>query len=253
MKPNERQLIIMDILHQEGKISVKELVTLFAISAETIRRDLNALSRAGKLQKIHGGGILPRLIGEGPFQQRLSENVAAKRDIAKRAAALILPGDTLFIDTGSTTLSFAEELVQIDELTIITNSCDIAKITGSNPTSRVFLLGGAYHADNHETTGPLAIEQISKFQANTCVLTIGGIHSEAGLTDYNIDEALIAQAMIKQSEKVIILADSTKLNKIAAFKVASLAEIDTLVCEIEPDADLKQSLTKHHKNWTNND
>jgi len=244
MKPNERQLLIIDILHQQGKITVKELVSHFEISAETIRRDLSTLSNAGKIQKIHSGAILPRLVGEGLFQQRMGESVAEKRRIAKNACSLILPSETLFIDTGSTTLMFAEELTAIDDLTVITNSSDIAKIISTNDSAQVFLVGGHYSADNRETTGPMAISQIRKFRVDHVILTIGGIHAKAGVTDFNIDEALIAQAMIEQADNIIVLADSSKFNQIAPFEVTSLKQIGSFVCSSKPDKVLDDALER---------
>lgn len=244
MKPNERQLIIMDVLHQDGEVTVKSLVSLFGISAETIRRDLTALSQAGKLQKTHGGAILPRMVGEGPFQQRMRENIVAKRNIAKKACSFIQPGDVLFIDTGTTTLCFAEELNAIDSLTVITNSVDIAKVLGANSSNRVFLLGGQFSIDNCETTGPMVISQISQFRADYAVITIGGLDGSAGVTDYNYDEAMIARAMLKQAKKRMVLSDSSKFYQIAPFEVAILPDVDLVISNSYPDADLLEVLSE---------
>ncbi len=221
---------------------VKELVTRFGTSAETIRRDLSALSFAGKLQKTHGGAVLPRIAGEGLFQQRMGENTAAKRQIAKKACSLILPGETLFIDTGSTTLSFAEELTAIDSLTIITNSADIVRVVAANKSSQIFLLGGTYSADNRETIGPMAISQIRKFRVDHTILTIGALHAKAGITDFNNHEALIAEAMIEQTESVIVLADSSKFGQIAPYQIANLDQISCLVSEAVSSDALTQAL-----------
>ena len=242
MKIRDRQLKIIEILRNEGKVSVRGLVSQLGTSAETIRRDLSSLSDAGKLHKTHGGAVLPRITGEGPFQQRLENNIAAKRQVAKRACPLISPGDTLFIDTGSTTLIFAEELALIDNLTIITNSADIAKIVATNHSSQVFLVGGLYSADNRETTGPMVISQIDKFRVTHTVLTIGGIDAKTGVTDFNVNEAHVAQAMIQQASNVIVLADSSKLNQIAPFEVSSLTQINSFVCNISPDESLRAAL-----------
>jgi len=243
MKPSVRQLLILDILHHKGQVQVHELVSEFGISAETIRRDLNALSISGRLHKTHGGATLPQLIGEGPYQQRMRENVTAKRQIAQKACELILPGETIFIDTGSTTLAFAEELSAIDDLTIITNSADIAKVTGLMKMRQVFLVGGQYSADNRETIGPLAISQIANFRANHTILTVAGVHLKAGITDFNCNEAHVAKAMIQQSTNIIVLADSTKLGLVAPFEVASLEQVDCLVCNSSVDASLEKALT----------
>lgn len=246
MKPNHRQALIMDILYESGKITVKDLVARLNVSAETIRRDLTLLWKAGKLQKTYGGAISPRIPGEGPFQQRMNENMAAKRGIAQLGSTLILPGDSLLIDTGTTTLAFAEALVGIDNLTVITNSADIARTMGSNRTSDVFLVGGQHNADNNETIGPMAIEQLNQFWTTHAILTIGGIHETSGIGDFNIDEALVGRTMVKQAENVIVLADPSKLDKVTPYKVADLEQIDQLVCHKEPGESLKKALELAH-------
>ena len=245
MRPHDRQAKIIDFVRQDGRVSVEELATRFGFSPETIRRDLGILSGAGKIHKIHGGAMSPRIVGEGLLKQRMLENVAAKRHIAQQACRIISPGDTLFIDTGSTTLTFAEELAGIDDLTVITNSVEIAGNLGAgNASTRVFLLGGEYHADNRETCGLMAVEQISAFRADYAVLTIGGVDADAGVMDFNIDEAQVARAMIARAESTVMLADSSKHNRIASFAVGPLRRFDYLVCEIEPGGPLKDALVR---------
>lgn len=239
MKPSERQAKIISILRKKGRVTVEELVSQLETSPETIRRDLSALSAAGKLQKVHGGAILSSMIGEGPFQQRMGESVAAKCQIAEKACKLISPGDTLFIDTGSTTLIFAEELASIENLTVVTNSTDIAKIVATQSSTQVYLVGGSYNAEVRETTGPMAISQLRQFRMNHAILTVGAVDAQAGIMDFNIDEAQLAKIMIDQSENIIVLADSSKLNRIGSFIVAPLEKIDYLICESEPDRHLK--------------
>jgi len=242
MKPSERQSEISRILRNKGRISVEMLVTKLGTSPETIRRDLTALSSAGKLQKVHGGAILPRIIGEGAFQQRMQENLVAKYQIAEKACTLVSPGDTLFIDTGSTTIIFAEELASIDNLTVVTNSTDIAKILGAQSTSQVFLVGGSYNAENRETIGLLAISQLKQFNMKHVILTIGGIDAKAGIMDFNIDEAQVAKTMIEHAENIIVLADTSKFNRSGAFSVTSLDKIDYLVSNSAPVEPLKTAL-----------
>ncbi len=247
MHPHDRQVEITDFVRQQGRVSVDELAARFTSSPETIRRDLGVLSEAGKIHKVHGGARSPRIFGEGLLRQRMLENVAAKRHIARKACELISPGDTLFIDTGSTTLIFVEELVTIADITVITNSIGIAASIGasSNPI-RLFLLGGEYNTDNGETCGLMAIEQINSFRANYAVLTVGGIDADAGVMDFNVDEAQVARAMIKQSENTIMLVDSTKFDRIASFAVSSFHQVSCLVSERSPDGQLKDVLVRQN-------
>lgn len=239
MKIKKRQIKLIEIVRKREKVSVDELATLLETSHETIRRDLTLLSETGKILKVHGGARMPRVMGEGPFKQRLSENVDAKMQIAQSAAALFEPGETLFVDTGSTTLLFVEALANISDLTIITNSTEIARTFATNNTSgSVFLLGGEFSAGNSQTIGAMAATQVRAFRAHHAVLTVGALDARSGAMDYNIDEAQIARAMIEQSESVTILADSSKLGSVASFEVCPLSSINRLVTDEAPKDDL---------------
>lgn len=249
MKPKERRSRIFDTIRQEGRVSVDKLATEFNSSAETIRRDLNKLSKTGKIQKIHGGAMLPGPSAEGPYQQRMGENARAKRLAAQKACELISPGDTLFIDTGSSTLFFAEEAVRIPGLTVITNSAEVARVLSSSENgASVFLLGGEYNADNRETMGPMTILQLDAFHANYAVLATGGIDAIAGVMSFDSGEAAVARAMLGRAENAIVLADSSKCGRIAPYVIGRLDQFDHLVCEVEPGQLLKNALDQSNVN-----
>ena len=243
MRPRDRQLRIIDLVRTQGKVSVDELVQEFSSSAETIRRDLTLLSANGKIKKIHGGALPLRDFGEGPFAQRMLQNAEAKRLIADKARQLVSPGDSLFIDTGSTTLVMAETLMTINELTVITNSTAIARVIGSaNETARVYLLGGSYNEDNRQTCGAMALNQLNGFHCNLAILTVGAISADAGVMDYSFDEAAIASAMVAHTDRVIILVDASKFDRVAPFVVAPFDRIDVLVSDEMPQGLLAERL-----------
>jgi DeoR/GlpR family transcriptional regulator of sugar metabolism len=243
MRPRDRQFRIIDMVRTQGKVTVDELVATCAASAETIRRDLTLLAANGKIQKVHGGAMPTRDFGEGPFAQRMQQNGAAKRLIAQKARQLVSPGDTLLIDTGSTTLVIAEELAGIDDLTVVTNSTAIAKtISSANKAAQIYLLGGTYNEDNRQTCGNMALNQLDSFHGNLAILTVGAIAADIGAMDYSCNEAEIASAMIARSDKVILLVDSSKFDRVAPFVVASFDKIDALVCERSPQGALADSL-----------
>lgn len=232
MKVRNRQDRLVEIVRTEEQASVERLASLLGASRETIRRDLTHLAGLGKLRKVHGGAVMPSVIGEPGFQQRLSENAPAKAAIAKRAAGLFKPGEAMFMDTGSTTLFFAEEIARVGGMTIVTNSSEIARVIDAADTGhRVFLLGGEYRAGNSQTFGTMVVEQIRSFRAHHSVLTVGALDERSGAMDYNIEEAQVARAMIAQSRKVTILADRSKFGALASFEVCALARIDTLICD----------------------
>jgi len=245
MNPVERQNEIVNIIRQRNRVAVDELARFLKISKETIRRDLSELSRAGKIQKFHGGASLPMMTGEGPFRDRMGDNASEKISIATEAVKLITPGETLLIDTGSTTLYFAEKLAELSRLTVVTNSAEIARVVSlSSPQSKTFLLGGEFNADNRQTVGSMAISQIRSFRAHHAIITVGALDLRTGVMDFCIEEAQVARAMIEQAESVTVLIDNSKLGRIASFEVCALDQIDTLVCDQQPPDTFQAALTE---------
>jgi DeoR/GlpR family transcriptional regulator of sugar metabolism len=243
MKPKQRQSRIMDVVAREGGATVDALAEEFGVSAETIRRDLSHLAMTGALQKVHGGARRLRLHAEGSFQERMGEDAAAKQVIAQKLAALVEPGDTLFMDTGTTTLFCADALAEVERLTVITNSVRVAQtLSRGSGRARVFLLGGEFAADNAQTKGALALDQIDRFQADHAVLAVAAIDPAFGAADADFDEAQIARRMMANAAHVIVVAQAAKLGRKAAHRVCRLDEIDMLVCDKVPDEPFRAAL-----------
>ena len=243
MKKKYRHDKIVEIIRKNEQATVEELAVQLQISRETIRRDLTELASFGKVHKVHGGATLPRAFGEGPFHKRMSDNAEAKVRIAQAAVPLFSAGETIFVDTGSTTLYFAEALTDISGLTIVTNSTEIARtVSMSDSANRMFLLGGEFSPDNRQTVGTMVASQIRSFRSHHAVLTIGALDSQTGAMDFNIEEAQVARAMIEQSQSVTILMDASKFNQLASFEVCCLAQIDRLVCDTAPPDILGEAL-----------
>lgn len=244
LSPARRRAAIFDLIVRRGEVSVDVLATRFATSSETIRRDLNRLAENGHIRKVHGGAR--RLPGsteeEGAFDERMVRNTHAKRVLAEKARALVHPGQTVFMDTGSTTLLSAQALASTRQLTIITNSVAIADTFASqSSSSSVYLLGGEYRNDNRQTVGPATVQDAMQFQADSAILTVGGIDAN-GAWDYSHDEARVARAMMSASRSLTVLADHTKFGCKAAFKVCTLAQIDDLVTDTKPVGTLASAL-----------
>jgi DeoR family glycerol-3-phosphate regulon repressor len=246
LRPDARRERIVQMVRERERVSVDELAEALGTSKETIRRDLADLADRGRLRKIHGGATLSdfRHLGpeaEGPYQARLSENAEAKRAIARRAIQLFEPGDTMFVDTGSTTLLFAEELAQARGLTVVTNSAAIAALAARGEQQTTFLIGGEYRAESAENLGPMAVEQISRFHPYHAVLTVGAIE-RAGILDFDLKEADVARAMIAQVRSVTVLADTSKFGRGGLIKIAALSAVDRIVTEAEPPRDIAAAL-----------
>lgn len=246
MRPNLRRERIEQVVRERERVTVDALAELLGTSRETIRRDLSELAQRGRLRKIHGGATvaeirLPEPDVEGSFQGRISENAEAKRAIARCAVQCFQPGDTLFVDTGTTTLWFAEELAAANGLTVITNSAAIAAFAARGPSSSTFLIGGEYRADGTENLGPLAVEQIGQFHAIHAVLAVGSIET-AGVFDFDVREADVARAMIAQARSVTVLADASKFGRGGLIKVASLDAVARVITEAAPPDDIAAAL-----------
>jgi len=244
MRPRARRERILELLRDtdSGRLTVEELAQSLKISQETIRRDLTRLASGGLISKFHGGAALPQPSGEGPFRTRMAERLRDKRAIAHAAAALFRTGDTILVDTGSTTIVFAEELARQSGLTIITNSVIIAQtMTRGRNGHRAFLIGGEYSDEAMENLGALAVRQVSQFHAIHAVITVGAIAIE-GAMDYKLEEAEIARAMIAQARQLTVIADSSKLEKAGLFRVCRLDDIDRLVTDARPEGALSEAL-----------
>lgn len=229
LTPGVRQAGITEYVGRRGSASVEELAAAFDASAETIRRDLSALAEAGRLRKVHGGARAVQTLVEGSFEERMNRNAPAKREIADKLRRLIEPHMTLLIDTGSTTVACSEVLSDISDLTVITNSFRNADVfaKGSGNAS-VLILGGRYAADNAQTVGAMTVSEISNFHADRVILTVAAINETGGM-DFSVDEAQVARAMIAAADELIVVADSSKFNQRAPFRVCGLDQIATLV------------------------
>ena len=242
MRPKLRQNAILDLLRQHERLSVAALAERLAISQESIRRDLTALASRNLVRKLHGSATLPPTDMESPFNVRVGEMAAQKRQIARAAAALPGEGDSLFIDTGSTTIAFAEELARRERLTVVTNSPAIAdRLARTRRFTGVFLLGGQYHAEVDETVGPLCCEQIRRFRTVHAFLTVGAV-SPDGFMNFDIDEAEVARTMVEQADEVTLLADSSKFKRTALFEVGPLSAVRRLVTDGPPPERLARAL-----------
>ncbi|WP_138469750.1 DeoR/GlpR family DNA-binding transcription regulator [Poseidonocella sp. HB161398] len=248
MKPRDRRSEIAKLVEQSGEVGVDDLVRLFDVSAETIRRDLSQMAEEGAIQKIHGGArALGRIFVEGSFQARMQEEPLAKSVIAEKLCEVIREGDTVMIDTGSTTVVAAAQLARLRGLKVITNSLSVAETfgrQGAQSGTEVFLLGGSYAPGNNETIGPDAIAQLDLYRADHAILTVTAISAEEGATDSNVHEAQLARAMIARAQNVIVLANAAKCGRRAAFRVCGFDRMGMLISDRRPEGALSQALER---------
>jgi len=239
MVAENRYLVILGEIEDHGSVSVVDLARRLGVSEMTIRRDLADLEKEGSLRRVHGGAVSARGRSyEPPLVLRAVENKTAKQKIAALAASLVADGDSLALDVGTTTLELANHLAGRRNLTVITSSLYIANRLFSQPDIRLILSGGILRNGEASLVGDLAHRAYADLFVDRLFLGVGAVHAQSGLTEYNWDDALVKQAMIRCAKEVILLADASKFNRIAFARVAPLSAVHQLVCDRLPGKDL---------------
>ena len=242
MTLTRRQLGILESARQFGTIGISELAADMGVSSETIRRDIRQLVDGGELVRLHGAVRHAHAGREAPFERRMRENVEAKRLIARHAAAMIQDGDSVMMDTGTTTSIFARELLKKRGLTIVTNSSDIARTLATVNGNKVYMAGGELRGDNGAAFGRSACAFVSDFAVRHAVISISAVDADAGLMDYYLDEAEFARIVLTCGERKIVLTDSSKFLSKALVRVAGFDAVDLVVTERTPPPRLRQAI-----------
>ena len=229
-----RLTTMLGLLDERPYWSVAELAARFDVSEETIRRDVRQLEQAGHVQKTHGGVSLPTSLIEAPYRVRVRDGAAAKQRIARAAMALIEPGMTILLGSGSPTFWLARALVAMKDLTIITNSVEIAHEALGRPGQRLHLAGGSVNPDYHAAFGPEPIAYCRRFAPDVTVLSMGAIEGARGFLDFDIDEATFKRSLLDPARRVMVLADGSKFDRNAPFQVAGYGDVDDLVTDTPP-------------------
>jgi len=236
MLQEERFLRIRSLLATFSRVSVERIVQDLEVSRETVRRDLLELEGTGELRRVHGGAVATGPEPEPPLAVRLVARQKEKRAIAKAAAGLLRPGQTLFLDTGSTTSMLAEEIATLSGMTVITNSLTIAlKLAGADESrssrNEVRLLGGQIDAKTHATHGEGTLEDIRRFRVDVALISPVALHPKHGAMSFEHHEAAVARAMAEQAQQLVILADHSKIGLASRVTYARNADIDIVVTD----------------------
>ncbi|MDR2619388.1 MAG: DeoR/GlpR family DNA-binding transcription regulator [Treponema sp.] len=245
LKIDQRRKRILEILARDGQVWVSNLAAEMGTTPVTIRNDLAALCEEGRLERVNGGAVKrARGILSTGGHSRLAENQEAKIRIAAAAAGLIKDGQTLFINSGTTAYYTALELKRRKNLNIVTNSISVALELGDLPSFRVILLGGDINVQYSFTYGNNALEQLRQFKANKTILSMDGVHLDAGLTTYHAEEAVVNRVMMERSEETIIVADQRKLGYESFSFVSYLSAVSYLVTDSGGDDSRLEELKK---------
>ncbi|MDQ8022346.1 MAG: DeoR/GlpR family DNA-binding transcription regulator [Moraxellaceae bacterium] len=236
MLQEDRYQRIIALLTTVRTLPNERIAAELGISRETVRRDVMALEALGRLRRVHGGVVLDGEGFEAPFAERLKAHAREKQAIARAAAKLLQPGQTLFLDAGTTNLALTEELLSLAGLTILTNSMDIAARlaqAGERMGGRheVIVLGGQLFPGVAATCGETTISEIHRHRADLALLSPVGLAADTGATSFDHREAGVARAMAERAQRCVILADASKIGQSSRVSYCPTHAIDTIVTD----------------------
>jgi DeoR/GlpR family transcriptional regulator of sugar metabolism len=243
--PGRRRAQLVQLARERGQVTVAELVEVFDVSADTVRRDLDYLQRRGVLTRTHGGAVYPEERSawrDEPFALRETEHADAKQLIGSAAAALVADGETVLLNGGTSTLAVARALGARRDLTIVTNNLRIPPELPRDAVRDVYLLGGQFRVVPLVTIGPVGFPASRSISADTAILGVGGISLRAGLSTTDLAEGQMIAEMIAASARIVIVADASKFGRDAFVHIAPLTDIDVLVTEAPPPPPLQEQL-----------
>jgi len=228
----------MDILARRGYQSVSELAADLQVSDMTIRRYLDQLEKRELIKRTHGGAFAGQEMIEVDYRIRETVHREAKEGIGEKAFSLIQPGESVFIDAGTTTALLAYAIRDTKRITVVTHSLVVARALENRANVQCILLGGTVHGATHSVLGPLAEEAISQFRFNRAFLGASAIDMSEGLSQSTFEEIPVKRKAASQAQQVVVLADSSKFDRHVTFLFLKLEEVDTIIT----DPGLKETL-----------
>ena len=230
---NKRRTEILLLIQEDGHAKVQQLSKIFNVSEVTIRQDLEELEKLGYVQREHGGAFL-KDVGSFAKSGMLFNpaHIEEKKLLAKVAAQFVNDGESIILDSGSTTTELARCLLSRNNLVVLTNALNIAYILGENPGISLFLSGGEFKAPTLSMTGELAAGMFKGFHAEKLFLATAGITLDNLMLTYpSFSDLAVKKAMIKSSAKVYLLADSSKIGNPSLANLGSISMINTLITD----------------------
>jgi DeoR family glycerol-3-phosphate regulon repressor len=239
-----RQARIMSSFEKNGFISITSLADELGVSGMTVRRDLDLLGKRGLLERTHGGAVATGLLAfdedEPAFEQRMRRNALEKSSIARTAARLVAPSESVGLDVGTSILALATELAPRKDLRVFTNNLRVG-MQMAEGNSSVYILGGQVRVPEFSVIGPQAIESLRAHFLDRVFIGVSGIDG-SGLYDYSPEDTEVKRAFVASAGSVVVLCDSSKFGRRALSRIVPLDKISILVTDAEPPPDLNQAL-----------
>lgn len=245
--PAARRDALHRLILERRFVTVADIARAVGISEMTVRRDLDALTREGKVQRSHGGAVpsLQIIDHEPPFAARQRMQAAAKRVIARAAAALVRPREIVGLDVGSTVAALAAELRGRAGLSVVTNSLQAATILsdGAVPAD-IYLLGGQVRVTEGSVCGPIALAQLRDYWLAKAFIGVAGVDRN-GIYDYSVEDGQVKRAFMERAAEAVVLCDASKFGRRSLVAVGGLDAIRMLITDAPPPPDLQAALGAH--------
>ncbi len=236
MRRSERMSAILELLTSSPSVHVGELAVRFGVSEATLRRDLGLLEEQRLLTRNHGGALARDVAYELPVRYRKGHQHDEKRAIARIAVKEVPKGPHVVAFTGGTTTSeVARQLADHPDLTVVTNALNIAIDIVRRPRVKLIVVGGVSRAQSYELVGPWAEQVISAINVGTAFIGVDGISARGGLTTHDEIEAHTNRVMIERAERVVVVADSTKIGRVMLARMTGLESVDDLITDVGAD------------------
>ncbi|WP_238987393.1 DeoR/GlpR family DNA-binding transcription regulator [Roseovarius dicentrarchi] len=237
--------ILREIQKAGGTCRIGFLASQLGVSQETVRRNIRSLEQSGAVRKVHGGVHLVDRLDEPPFQNRMDRNGAIKQRLARRVAEIIGDEKSVFLDVGSSTAYAAMALRDCKKLMVVSNSIYVAQMLAMRNDNRVFLAGGELRSHDGGAFGAEALDLVQRFNVEFAVFSVGAINADKGFMLHDFQEANIARVVARNAQTKIVIADSEKFGKRAPVVVDYSNQIDILVTNAQPPADICNMLARH--------
>lgn len=234
MLKEERFNYILDSLEKNRKVTLADLSADLKVSEDTVRRDIEQLDRSGRLAKVRGGAIpLSPNMTVHSFKDRIHLSEKNKEMIALKAIALIHPGQTVFLDGGTTTYTMARLLPKDLKIKLVTNSFPIAVRLMEHPLVDMLFAGGKIFKSSQVTTGLETIDFIKRIRVDICFLGICSLHEEFGISAADFDETEVKRAMVQSANSVAAVTTADKIGTLETFKVCDIDQVDVIITEAD--------------------
>jgi DeoR family glycerol-3-phosphate regulon repressor len=240
MFSTQRQAEILRLVREQRTCTITELAARFEVADETIRRNIKALIADGLLLKVHGGIMLPERLDEPPFQRRMVASRDAKQAIGAQMASLVRDGDSLMLDGGTTCLHIAQALCARSQLTVVTNSTEVARTLAPRNGNRVFIAGGELRADDAAAFGDSMLAFLRQFHVRYAIVSVTAIDLQGRFMDSQPADVAFTLAAFAQAERRVVAADHGKFGHSALVHAFGPEAVDLLVTDRPPVAQLAQ-------------